>query len=105
MSIRVYQEINNIRNGVKNLNIVTTDNTQAILDEATLARANENNIFSALLVEKNRAQNAEATNAQAILDETTRAVGVEDLLGQRITIEIADEVIRASGEEAAIIHF
>jgi len=120
MSIKINQEINNIRNGVKNLNIATTDNTQAILDEAILARSNENNIFSALLVEKNRAQNAEyaneqmifsettraiaseGTNVQSILDEMTRAIGSEDLLGQRITTEIADEVIRASGEEAAI---
>jgi len=120
MSIRINQEINNIRNGVKNLNIVTTDNTQAILDEATLARANENNIFSALLIEKTRAQNAEsaieqaifseatraavaeAANALLILKETTRASNAEGILDQRITTEIADEVIRASGEEAAI---
>ena len=84
MSIKVHQEISYIRNGIKNLNIATTDNTQAILDEATLSRSNENNIFSALLVEKNRAQNAEATNEQAIFSEITRANAEDVSLSQRI---------------------
>ena len=41
MSIRINQELNNIKNGVNNLNIATTDNTQAILDETTRATAAE----------------------------------------------------------------
>ena len=41
MSIIINQELNNIKNGVNNLNIVTTDNTQAILDETTRATTAE----------------------------------------------------------------
>ena len=53
MSIRINQELNNIRNSTSSLNIVTTDNKPAILTETTRAIDRENNILGALLIEKN----------------------------------------------------
>ena len=53
MSIRINQELNNIKNSVNNLNIIGTDNKQAILTEKERAIDRENNILGALLIEKN----------------------------------------------------
>jgi len=52
MSIRINQELNNIKNSLNNLNITGTDNTQAILTETTRAIDRENNILGTLLIEK-----------------------------------------------------
>ena len=45
MSIRINQELNNIKNSVNNLNITGSDNTQSIIDETTRATNQENNIY------------------------------------------------------------
>jgi len=77
MSIRINQELNNIKNSLNNLNITGTDNTQAILTETTRAIDRENNILGTLLIEKKRAQYTESVNEQAIFSEATRAAAAE----------------------------
>ena len=87
MSIRINQELNNIRNATSNLNIAISENTQEILTETNRAVGIENNILGALLIEKNRAQYAEAGNTQAIFSEATRAAAAEGTNEQAILDE------------------
>ena len=66
MSIRINQELNNIKNSVNNLNITISDNTQSIMGEEARAKA------------------AEALNAQAIIDKAANVVSIESNLQSQI---------------------
>ena len=102
MSIRINQELNNIKNSINNLNITGTDNKQAILDETTRATNQENSILGAILIEKNRAQYAESANEQAIFSEATRAGASEGTNAQAILDETA-RAISSEGTNAQAI--